>query len=118
MTFLALLVAVAAAFRITRLIVVDTIFDRPRAALQGWLIARASRRGGWLALAVVDLIACQWCVGVHVAFWMTLAATLTGAWSPGGLVPFCIGWLGLAALQSILWTLVDALEAATYRMER
>jgi len=63
-----LLIDIAAAHRITRLIVDDTIADRPRA----WLHAR-------LPAKAVEGLGCYWCVG----WWVAVAISLirgTRAW--------------------------------------
>lgn len=48
--FFALVAAVAASYRLTRLVVVDTIFDKPRSAAEKWLLrgeSSAARINGW-----------------------------------------------------------------------
>lgn len=62
MTFFALFVASLATARATRLIVDDTIGDRPRL----WLIRNAPK-------IIVSLFTCPWCI----SGWIALAATIT-----------------------------------------
>ena len=51
-----LIVAAFTTFQLTRLVVRDSIFDRPR----GWIVGRAPE---WF----VELITCPWCVSAYLA---------------------------------------------------
>ena len=84
-----LIVLALAVYRITRLIVLDTIFDRPR----DW----ASQKAIWLE----TLVTCPWCAG----FWISLAATILYALSPT--VSF---WLFLPFALSAVTGLLSRLE--------
>lgn len=65
-----------ACHRVTRLIVEDSIFDRPREALK----ARLHRGGHMKAL---ELLRCSWCVSVWVGFGVvTVRAAVPRAWGP------------------------------------
>jgi hypothetical protein len=55
-----------ACHRITRLIVEDTVFDRPRHRVK-----QALHEAGWPA--GIDLLGCPWCVGVWVGFGVAVA---------------------------------------------
>jgi hypothetical protein len=73
-----------ACFRITRLIVQDTIADRPR----NWVIQRST----WLG----ELVSCPWCASFYVALG---AAALFLLW-PATAVLLCLPW-ALAALAAL-----------------
>lgn len=112
MTVATFAVATLFAYRVNRLALVDTVFNAPRTRFKTWLLASAGRkRVGRAALFVYDLLDCQWCLGVHVAFWTLLLGALTGlidiTWSVEGVALFIALWLALAAAQSILWAVVD-----------
>lgn len=69
MEFFLLIVAALACYRLTRFLVADKLFDRPRDAVHGWLLSR-ERFGGffrWLQA----LISCGWCASVWFAGWIT-----------------------------------------------
>lgn len=57
-----------AAYRVTRLIVIDAIFDTPRDTAYNWL-----ERKGWTGDKLSYLISCTWCAGVWVSagiYWL------------------------------------------------
>lgn len=54
-----------AAYRITRFIVADTIFDRPRDRVHNWLLARGH-------IKVLEGLSCGYCVSVWVSFFVAL----------------------------------------------
>ena len=70
----AVVVAGFAAWRVTRLVVQDSILDPPRQRWRQWLAGRDGY--GWYLLE--ELQSCQFCLGVHAAWvlWMVLAAPL------------------------------------------
>lgn len=82
-----------AAYRITRLIVADTIFDRPRERVQNWLLER-----GYVKLN--EGIACGYCVSVWVALGLTLRHRSFGR------------WMAVSGLAAAVWSL-DRLAAAS-----
>lgn len=113
MTFAAFAVAVLFAYRVNRLALEDTVFNSPRERLRAWLLRNVHHRHGVgrAALFVYDLLDCQWCLGVHVAFWTLLLGVVTGlvdvTWGVEGVTLFVALWLALAAAQSIVWVVID-----------
>ncbi|MFZ4431568.1 MAG: DUF1360 domain-containing protein [Microthrixaceae bacterium] len=107
MTPFQFLLVTLGAYRLTRLVIFDTIFDGPRYALGDWLIS-----GGRFRRWVAELLGCQWCVGVHVAFWMVLVLSLvTGWWSSWtDVVAFGVTVLAVAAGQSFVHLIEDRLS--------
>lgn len=102
--------AVLASYRLTRLWLYDTI----GAPLHRWVINRlidgTANRFRW---KLVELLTCQWCLGVWVGFvasavWFTAAHQWDGAMS-------IIGWLvvalAIAAGQSFLHLLEERLSS-------
>lgn len=55
-----------ACHRIVRLVVEDTIFDRPRRRVK-----QALHEAGWTA--GIELLGCPWCVGIWVGFGVVVA---------------------------------------------
>jgi amino acid permease len=53
-----------AAFRVTRLLVVDSLLEPGRSKFHSML----ERHSGWIWAKVYDLVSCTWCVGVYVSF--------------------------------------------------
>lgn len=74
-----------AAFRITSLIVDDTILDRPR----DWVLARVGPK-------FKEGLTCSWCVG-----WWTAAAIVMAVWTWPWLLPF-YAFLAVAAVIGLL----------------
>ncbi len=104
MTPFIFLLATLATYRIVRLWLYDLIAEPLRERVLLAVGGEASWRR-WL----LDLLSCQWCLGVHVAFWVTVAWFLysdafTGF---GAVVPFGITWLALSAAQSFVHLLED-----------
>lgn len=96
MEMVLLVVLSLATYRINRLIIRDTIFDRPRAALINWLLPR--RLGGW----AVDLITCPFCIGIWVSGACTIAATSAIS------VPIpVLFWMASAAGSMIVWSIIE-----------
>ena len=95
MTFLEFTVLALAVFRVSRLIVDDTIFDTPRL----WLLTRypasdtiftdyrddllwVENVGGWMTLKphiIGELISCMWCTG----FWVAVIGVVVWSQWPG-----------------------------------
>lgn len=109
MTWSVFVVGAFACFRVTRLIVEDTVFDGPRDRFLQMLEPRMATSR--MASFLYDLLGCQWCVGVHVAGWALLVAAVTGVVtfpvSSAGAVAFIGSWFGLAAAQSLLYRLSE-----------
>lgn len=80
-----MLVCALATFRLTRLVVRDSIFDRPRAAV----VARAPE---WL----VELITCPWCISAYLALGTVLVANVSVS-VPAPAVTWMATW-GLSTL--------------------
>lgn len=71
-----LIVDALATFRLTRLIVSDSITATPRHALQQWLL-----EGGHVK--AFEFTACPWCVGQWVAFGVVIARKVAPkVWHP------------------------------------
>ena len=101
--FFALTIAVGASYRLTRLVVDDTIFDTPRDALTKWLLG-----GGTFRFYLAELIGCRWCVGVWTSFAVTASLAAIGHWP---IVPSAVFALAVAGFQCFL-NLAEALIAA------
>jgi hypothetical protein len=76
----ALILLALAAYRVTRLIVIDAIFDEPRAWLIRKLGFKKSRKDGDLYNRehpifekLIYLMTCTWCVGVWVSAFLFIA---------------------------------------------
>lgn len=87
-----LVVYALAAARVTRLLVSDKIAERPRNAMQAWLLGR-DRKMLWY------LSTCPWCVSVWVGLVAALVWYLWGA-QPWAFIPaaglaisYIAGWL-------------------------
>ena len=92
-----------ASYRLTRLWRYDAITEPFRSRIigsqtrTGFLLSHPNKVSLWL----LDLLECQWCVAVHVTFWASGAATLTGwtrypaGWA--GAAGFVVSWMALAA---------------------
>jgi hypothetical protein len=87
---LILLITALAVYRITRLVVEDSILDTPR----DWLIAK-----DWTA------IECYWCV----SFWIGLAATLVLYATEAAALPG-VAWMGLPFAFSAIAGLLSSWE--------
>lgn len=62
-----LLVLAFAAFRVTRLVVIDTLFEGTRNKLHSFLVNRTGKLAFfWQKLH--DLVSCSWCAGVWISF--------------------------------------------------
>jgi len=83
-------------YRVNRLIIRDTIFDKPRAAFINWALPR---RGG---SAVVDLITCPFCLGV----WVSAVATAVASHITTVPLPMFV-WLASAAGSMIAWRIIE-----------
>lgn len=98
MTFLLLLVSLAAALRLTRLAIKDTITQ----GLRNRIIALASRDGtkGRIGLWFAEMFECPWCVG----FWASaaIAALVLVHWT----LP--VYALALSELVGLLYVRVEA----------
>ena len=88
-----LLITALAVYRITRLVVEDSILDRPRDYLMG--------RAEW----VRALLDCYWCAG----FWVSLAATIV-LYATGALVLPAVAWMGLPFALSAIAGLLSSWE--------
>lgn len=77
MTLFVFLVVALAAYRLTRLLVTDTILDRPR----NWLFTHAPAKIG-------ELLDCPHCLGVWVGAGCTLLVLLARYNGPWILMPF------------------------------
>lgn len=111
-----------AVYRITRLWIYDAITEPIRGRIvgsteidsngfpvhNGWLLDHPTKLSIW----VLDLITCQWCLSVHVAFWGLLglsAAGVTGfGWSWYSFAGFVVCWMALSAVAPF-WFLIEGL---------
>lgn len=108
MTWAVFAFAMLAAYRVTRLIVTDTITAPPRDALFAWLGARASKRwASWL----LDLLGCPWCTSVWVAGAAVAVLAAVGLVAVGSgwaaVVLAGMYWMALAAAVGVLWEITD-----------
>lgn len=102
-----LVVAALATYRLVRLAIYDTIFDRPRNATYMWLSNRGTPRADWM----LDMVTCQWCLGV----WMSAAVTAALAvftTNSTAIVAWIAFWFATSGAQSLLHLIEDALTAA------
>jgi hypothetical protein len=79
---LCLLIASLAAFRIARLVVVDSILDRPRS----FVVVRSPRLVG-------ELLSCEWCVSVWAS-----GVLVVGLAASGLVTGWWLLWLGWPAI--------------------
>jgi hypothetical protein len=93
-----------AVYRAVRL----ALYDRITEPLRDWFFLHVAGEAGWRRW-VTDLATCQWCLGVHVAFWATLAWSLYDGWWTGwsAVVPFVAVWFALSASQSLVHLIED-----------
>lgn len=100
---LLVLAAIPASYRLTRIVVKDTIFDGTRNRLELWAWNRHSLLGAKFA----ELITCPWCSGVWVSF--VLACAVLGRW------PWQLGLVGWVLVFTIAGgqAILSYLEALT-----
>jgi hypothetical protein len=101
-----------AVYRVVRLWLADTITEPLRSRViggegrAGWLLTNPGAFKLWL----MDLLTCQWCLGIWVSFAAVAALALSGLepydWSPLGVTLAVVTALALAAVQSF-WHLVE-----------
>lgn len=84
---LALVLAVLATYRVTRLVTTDRLLDAPRE----WVVARFDRLG--------YLVQCDWCSSMWVAPWLVTPAVL---WPESRLVLALLGALSASAVTGFL----------------
>lgn len=92
---LALILAVLATYRATRLVTTDRILDAPRE----WIVARYERLG--------YLVGCDWCSSVWLAPWFVMPAVL---WPENRAVLVVLGVLAASGVTGFL----AAKESSTY----
>lgn len=95
-----------AVYRAVRLALYDTLTEPLRERLL-FVVAGTSAWRRQLSY----LLTCQWCLGVHVALWATLAWSLYDGWP--GAVPFVVVWFALAGAQSFVHLVEDLITAAS-----
>lgn len=106
MSWYLLVVWSLATYRLSRFIVLDTIFGGIRALTERRLVkiaGSASRLLAWLAGKLYDLIGCPYCVTVWVAAGVLLAHRIAVG-------PFPIPvwqWLAVSAASLVVWAVVD-----------
>lgn len=85
-------------YRLTRMVILDTLFDTPRIWFHGWLLGRTGR----LRAKVYELVTCPFCISVWIAGVVVAAATI---WRP---VPDPVWvWLASAAGSLMVWRFVE-----------
>lgn len=95
-----------AAYRVTRLVVLDTIADAPRDAVVSWLL----RKHTYVRHMAVTLISCIFCAG----WWVTGAvlaawtAATGGGW--GNPVTYLVSWFAVAGVAALAGAADDALQ--------
>lgn len=102
MTFLDVLLVGLASYRVTRLVVADTIWQPTRNRLLAWL-ERGRRRSvrGWLGAKAAEALSCPFCAGV----WITAGVAL--AWVYGGSAGRWFVWAAAACAVQALASNVD-----------
>ena len=118
---LALLVAPLATYRLVRLWQTDNITEPLRSRVvggpshTGWLLAHGGRFGAWL----VELLTCQWCLGIWASFAVlgiiTAATDSPFSWDAAGVFLFTFAALAIAATQS-LFHLIEDLVTTTLEL--
>lgn len=108
--FLFTLLALAT-YRVVRLGLYDRITERPRDAIYAWLTigaVKGNKAKAWL----LDLLTCQWCVGIWVSFAVVigLAAYQSLPFDWRTVLQVFVVALALAAAQSLLHQIEDALS--------
>lgn len=107
MTILALFILILASFRLTRIIVDDSITDFFRDRLIDWHQKTHSPLSHW----ILTLFTCFWCIG----FWISGITTFIYSavvidWP--GFVEFGLLWLAVAGGSAITATVINKLEEA------
>jgi uncharacterized membrane protein len=91
-----------AAYRVTQLVVWDSILDGWRQRLELWHARRFESKARTF---VRDLLKCTYCTGFHVS-WLTVLTYLlaVGKWSPGfgGFLLFGVQSFAVAGIQALL----------------
>lgn len=101
-------VATFATYRLVRLALTDTIFDKPRDWLYAKLAVLGAQRDKRKAAAsnwVFDLVTCQWCLGVWFAGVLTAALARSRGWP---VIKWFVWWMGVAGAQSAVHVAEDA----------
>ena len=98
--FLPLVILSLAAFRLTRLLVIDSLFQGTREKLHVWLI----NKNNLVTNKIYEGISCTWCVGVHVSWIIYSIYTDLYPWDFG-----INGWLSVGAIAGIQG-MIHALE--------
>lgn len=97
-----LLVLAFAAYRITRLLVIDAIFDGPRDKMQDWIVSRLRFTKFWDKIHYG--LTCTWCSGVWISAAVYGIYKAEWPWDFGRL-----GWLSVAAIAGVQG-MIHALE--------
>lgn len=100
MTFL---VAVLCAYRITRLVAIDAIFEGTRGRIQVW----GANQRNLVGYKIGYLVGCPWCAGVWVALIVACAVLRAWPWQLG-----VAGWVwagGLAGAAALVHAVEDTL---------
>lgn len=84
-----MLVLAFAAYRLTRLFVIDAILEEPRMAVENWLINKEK----WIWAKFHYLMTCTFCTGIWVSAALYGAYTAAWPWQYGRL-----GWISVAAI--------------------
>lgn len=103
-------VAGIAAYRITRLLVIDTLFEEPRDALQRWL----GRGDGFFRQKLLELTLCPYCVGVWVSAAVWLVIAHYEGWDLLHWPEQVVLVAAIAGVQATLQSANAALEAASH----
>lgn len=99
--------AVLAAYRGTRVLTTDTIFDGTRETVKLWGINQQSTPGDKLA----EWVTCPWCMGVWVSFLVTCVARRQAPWRLG--LDGAAVAVAVAGGQAVLVATESALTAAS-----
>lgn len=104
-------------YRVVRLWMADLILEPVRSRViggpgrTGWLLRRPNGFRLWL----LDLLTCQWCLGVWVSFAAVVVLAVCGMepydWSPLGVALAVVTALAVSAVQSF-WHLLEELIGA------
>lgn len=100
-----LVVAAFAAYRVTRLLVIDALFEGTRDRL----IARLADGGGLVRSKLLELLLCPYCVGVWVSIgvWVVIATAID---IDATFLEHCVLIAAVAGAQATLQSLNASLE--------
>jgi hypothetical protein len=89
-------------YRVSRFIVLDTLWESWRDRLHAWLMSKPAL---W-RIKLHELLGCPFCVTI----WVSAGACLLTRWFVGSFAMPVWAWLGAATFALVVWEYVDAEE--------